>query len=135
MIIGFGLCFEVPLFLVILNLARVVTHERFKKWRRIIIFLVFVFAGIASPSPDPLTMLLLGGVVAVLVEVAEVLIYLNDKRYARNHPDLVRGPGRRRAGPDRGPGAGRRRQLKLGPRTGLTPLPGASRVPGVDEVP
>jgi sec-independent protein translocase protein TatC len=88
MIIGFGLCFEVPLFLVILNLARVITHERFKKWRRIIIFLVFVFAGIASPSPDPLTMLLLGGTVVVLVEVAEVLIYLNDKRYARNHPDL-----------------------------------------------
>jgi len=88
MIIGFGLCFEVPLFLVILNMARVVTHERFRKWRRIIIFLVFVFAGIASPSPDPLTMLLLGGVVVVLVEAAEVLIYLNDKRYARNHPDL-----------------------------------------------
>jgi sec-independent protein translocase protein TatC len=88
MIIGFGLCFEVPLLLVILNLARVVTHERFRKWRRIIIFLVFVFAGIASPSPDPLTMLLLGGVVVTLVEVAEILIYLNDKRYARNHPDL-----------------------------------------------
>jgi sec-independent protein translocase protein TatC len=91
MIIGFGLCFEVPLFLVILNLARVITHERFRKWRRIIIFLVFVFAGIASPSPDPMTMLLLGGVVVVLVEVAEVLIYLNDKRYARNHPDLYAG--------------------------------------------
>jgi sec-independent protein translocase protein TatC len=90
-IIGFGLCFEVPLFLVILNLARVVTHERFKKWRRVIIFLVFVFAGIASPSPDPLTMLLLGGVVVVLVEAAEVLIYLNDKRYARNHPDIYAG--------------------------------------------
>ena len=91
MIVGFGLCFEVPLFLVILNLARIVTHERFKKWRRLIIFLVFVFAGIASPSPDPLTMLLLGGVVVVLVEAAEVLIYLNDKRYARNHPDLYAG--------------------------------------------
>ena len=48
MIVGFGLCFEVPLFLVILNMARVVTHERFRKWRRRIIFLVFVFAGIAS---------------------------------------------------------------------------------------
>src|ERR1700722_1346103 len=91
MIIGFGLCFEVPLFLVILNLARVVTHERFKKWRRLIIFLVFVFAGIASPSPDPLTMLLLGGTVVLLVEVAEVLIYLNDKPYARNHPNPYAG--------------------------------------------
>jgi sec-independent protein translocase protein TatC len=87
-IIGFGLCFEVPLFLVILNLARVVTHERFKKWRKVIIFLVFVFAGIASPSPDPLTMLLLGGVVVALVEVAEILIYFNDRRYLRLHPDL-----------------------------------------------
>lgn len=87
MIIGFGLCFEVPLFLVILNLARVITHERFKKWRRLIIFLVFVFAGIASPSPDPLTMLMLGGVVVALVEAAEIFIYLNDRRYARNHPD------------------------------------------------
>jgi len=91
MIIGIGLCFEVPLFLVILNMARVITHERFRKWRRLIIFLVFVFAGIASPSPDPLTMLLLGGIVVVLVEAAELIIYLNDKRYARNHPDLNAG--------------------------------------------
>lgn len=88
MVIGFGLCFEVPLFLVMLNMVRVVTHERFKKWRRIIIFLIFVFAGIASPSPDPLTMLMLGGVVIVLVEAAEVFIWLHDKRYARTHPDL-----------------------------------------------
>ncbi len=91
MVLGFALCFEVPLFLVMLNVVRVVTHERFKKWRRLIIFLIFVFAGIASPSPDPLTMLLLGGTVVVLVEVAEVLIYLNDKRWARNHPDEFAG--------------------------------------------
>ena len=91
MIVGIGLCFEVPLFLVMLNMARVVTHERFRKWRRLIIFLVFVFAGIASPSPDPLTMLLLGGIVVVLVEAAELIIYLNDKRYARNHPDPYAG--------------------------------------------
>jgi sec-independent protein translocase protein TatC len=91
MIVGFGLCFEVPLFLVMLNLARVITHERFKKWRRLIIFLVFVFAGIASPSPDPLTMLMLGGIVVLLVEAAEVFIYLNDRRWARNHPDLNEG--------------------------------------------
>jgi sec-independent protein translocase protein TatC len=91
MIVGFGLCFEVPLFLVMLNLARIVTHERFRKWRRIIIFLIFVFAGIASPSPDPLTMLLLGGVVVVLVEAAEVIVYFNDKRYARIHPDPYEG--------------------------------------------
>lgn len=87
-LIGFGLCFEVPLFLVMLNMARVITHDRFKKWRRIVIFLIFVAAGIASPSPDPFTMLLLGGVILVLVEVAELLMFFNDKRYLRNHPEM-----------------------------------------------
>ena len=91
MVLGFALCFEVPLFLVMLNVVRIVTRERFKKWRRLVIFLIFVFAGIASPSPDPITMLLLGGTVVVLVEVAEVLMYINDKRYARNHPDPYAG--------------------------------------------
>ncbi len=110
MIIGFGLCFEVPLFLVMLNLTRVVTHKRFRKWRRIIIFLVFVFAGIASPSPDPMTMLLLGGTVAALVEVAEVIIYFNDKRYLRNHPDLYADLADEELAPIETPRAARRRR-------------------------
>ncbi len=83
MLLGFGLAFELPLALVILNLGGVLTHERFRKWRRIMIFAVFVFAGIASPSPDPLTMLLLAVPCLVLVEVAEVVIWFGDRRRAR----------------------------------------------------
>ena len=90
MILGFGLAFELPLTMVILSLAGVLTHERFARWRRMIIFLVFVFAGIASPSPDPLTMLLLAGPCVVLVEVAEVVIWATDRRRARR-PALYAG--------------------------------------------
>jgi sec-independent protein translocase protein TatC len=86
MILGFGLCFELPLLLVMLNIIGVLPHSRFKKWRRLLIFLVFVFAGIASPSPDPITMLMLGAVCMVLVESAEVIIYLNDRRRGRLTP-------------------------------------------------
>jgi sec-independent protein translocase protein TatC len=82
MLIGFGLAFELPLALLMLNVAGVLSHEFFRKWRRLIIFGVFVFAGIASPSPDPLTMLLLAGPCVVLVEVAELIIWLNDRRRA-----------------------------------------------------
>jgi sec-independent protein translocase protein TatC len=82
MILGFGLAFELPLAMVMLSLAGVLTHERFRKWRRMIIFLVFVFAGIASPSPDPLTMLLLAVPCVVLVEVAEIVIWATDRRRA-----------------------------------------------------
>ena len=83
MLLVFGLGFEVPLIMVMLNLARVLTHERFRKWRRFMIFGVFLFAGVATPSPDPITMLLLALPCVLLVEVAEVIIWANDRRIAR----------------------------------------------------
>jgi sec-independent protein translocase protein TatC len=82
MVLGFGLAFELPLAMVMLNLAGILKHDMFRKWRRMIIFGVFVFAGIASPSPDPLTMLLLAVPCVVLVEVAEFIIWLTDRRRA-----------------------------------------------------
>jgi sec-independent protein translocase protein TatC len=91
MLIGFGLCFEVPLFLVGLNLVGILTHARFRKWRRVMIFGVFLFAGIASPSPDPITMLLLAVPCIVLVEIAEVIVWWNDRRRARLNPDPYAG--------------------------------------------
>ncbi len=83
MLLIFGVAFEVPLTLVILNLAGVLTHERFRKWRRMMIFGVFAFAAVATPSPDPFTMLLLAVPCVVLVELAEVAIWMNDRRRAR----------------------------------------------------
>ena len=53
MILGFGLCFELPLFLVMLNQVGLLPHDRFKKWRRTLIFCVFVFAGVAHAEPGP----------------------------------------------------------------------------------
>jgi sec-independent protein translocase protein TatC len=91
MMLAFGLSFEVPLLIVMLNLAGVLTHERFRKWRRVLIFGVFLIAGMANPSPDPLTMLILGGTCALLVEAAEVIVWSNDRRRARLHPDPYAG--------------------------------------------
>jgi sec-independent protein translocase protein TatC len=83
MLLIFGLAFEMPLMLVLLNMAGVLTHHRFRKWRRVIIFLVFAFAAIFTPSPDPLSMLLLAIPCVALVEVSEVFIWANDRRRAR----------------------------------------------------
>jgi sec-independent protein translocase protein TatC len=87
MMLAFGLVFELPLLIVMLNLAGVLTHERFRKWRRALIFGVFLIAGMANPSPDPLTMLILGGTCALLVEAAELIVWSHDRRRARLHPD------------------------------------------------
>jgi len=83
MMLGFSLAFELPLALVLLNFAGILSHQRIRKWRRYMIFLVFVFSGIASPSPDPITMLMLAVPCVLLVEIAEVLIYFNDRRRGR----------------------------------------------------
>ncbi len=91
MLLAFGIAFEVPLLIVMLNLAGILTHERFRKWRRVMIFGVFLIAGMANPSPDPITMLILGGACAALVEVAEFIVWSNDRRRARLHPDLYAG--------------------------------------------
>src|ERR1700744_2726803 len=83
MILGFGLAFELPLALVLLNMAHILTHARFAKWRRLMLFAAFLFAGIANPSPAPISMLLRAVPCVILVEVAEVVIYFNDRRRAR----------------------------------------------------
>jgi len=83
MLLIFGLAFEIPLVIVLLNMAGVLTHARFRKWRRLIIFLVFAFAAIFTPSPDPLSMLLLAVPCVVLVEAAEVFVWANDRRRAK----------------------------------------------------
>jgi len=83
MLLIFGLSFELPLVFILLNLAGVLTHQRFAKWRRMIIFGVFAFAAVATPSPDPISMLLLAVPCVVLVELAEVFAWANDRRKAR----------------------------------------------------
>jgi len=91
MMLAFGLAFEVPLVIVMLNLAGVVTHERFRRWRRVLIFGVFLIARMVNPSPDPVNMLILGGTCAVLVEAAEFIVWANDRRRVRLHPDPYAG--------------------------------------------
>jgi sec-independent protein translocase protein TatC len=91
MMLAFGLAFEVPLLIIMLNMAGILTHERFRKWRRVMIFGVFLIAGMANPSPDPVTMLILGGGCVVLIEVAEFIVWRHDRRQARLHPDPYAG--------------------------------------------
>jgi sec-independent protein translocase protein TatC len=93
MLLIFGIAFELPLVLVMLNMAGVVTHAFIRKWRRVMIFLVFVFAGAATPSPDPFSMLLLAVPCVILVELAELFVWLNDRRRARREAALLAAEG------------------------------------------
>ncbi|HEV7932499.1 MAG TPA: twin-arginine translocase subunit TatC [Actinomadura sp.] len=86
MLLIFGLTFELPLFVVVLNLAGVLTSDRIHKSQRMIVFGIFVFAAVATPSADPFTMLALALPTVLLFEIAAFLAFLNDRRKGRR-PD------------------------------------------------
>lgn len=86
MLFVFGLTMELPLLVVILNMAGVLSHARIRKWRRGIIFGIFVFTAITVPNPDPFTMLALAIPTIVVFEVAELLTWLHDKRKVAADP-------------------------------------------------
>jgi len=90
MLLVFGLAFELPLLVTVLNLAGALSHETIKKWRRMIIFGIFVFAAVATPSADPFTMLSLALPVVLLFGISDGIAYLVDRRRARR-PSLYEG--------------------------------------------
>jgi len=82
LLLVFGISFEFPLLISMLNLVGILSFKRLMKSQRIIIFLVFVFAAIATPSQDPFTMCALAVPMCLLFELAVLFAYFHDKRKA-----------------------------------------------------
>ncbi|MEV4555657.1 twin-arginine translocase subunit TatC [Kitasatospora sp. NPDC049285] len=87
MVLVFGAGFELPLFLVMLNLVGVVTGKRLLGWWRAMVMGITVFAAFATPSADPLSMLALAAPIWALYFLAVGISLLNDKRKAERNPD------------------------------------------------
>jgi sec-independent protein translocase protein TatC len=83
MFLVFGIAFEIPLFVIMLNLAGVVSGKTLGRYRPWIILGTFVFAAVATPSTDPFSMTMLAVPMLVLFFVAEVLARLIDRRRGR----------------------------------------------------
>lgn len=80
MVVVFGLSFELPLLLVMLNFGGVITGKRMLGWWRGMIMGITVFAAVATPSTEPVSMLALAGPIWVLYFVATAISLLNDRR-------------------------------------------------------
>lgn len=79
-LLGFGIAFEIPVFVVLLNFAGVVSGKSLGRYRPWIIVGTFVFAAAMTPSTDPFTMCFMAVPMILLFGISEVIARINDRR-------------------------------------------------------
>lgn len=89
LLIIFGVSFEVPLVIAMLNIVGILPYDMVKNKRRLIIVILFIFAAIMTPGQDPYSMLALALALTLLVELSLQFTRINDKRRGRNRPDWL----------------------------------------------
>jgi sec-independent protein translocase protein TatC len=80
MLIIFGVSFELPLLLIMLNQIGMISSAKLSKWRRYSIFGMVVFAGLVVPGNDPVTMLALAMALILLYELSVQVTRIHDRR-------------------------------------------------------
>lgn len=91
MVLVFGVAFLLPIFVVLLNAAGILMGETLANVRRWVITGIFVFGAMATPTGDPITLMVLALPMWALFEIAVLICKSNDKRrgiaYGRNLAD------------------------------------------------
>lgn len=85
-VLAIGVGFVIPVFLVALNLAGVMSGKAILKAWRPAVLIATLFAAITTPAADAFSMLLLGGILIVLYFAAALLSLLLDRRKRKRDP-------------------------------------------------
>ncbi|GAA0472764.1 twin-arginine translocase subunit TatC [Parasphingorhabdus litoris] len=81
-ILAFGICFQLPVLLLLLNRAGLVTREQLKGLRRYMVVGAFVLAAILTP-PDVVSQFLLGLPLIMLYEVSLAIMWFTERKRAK----------------------------------------------------
>jgi sec-independent protein translocase protein TatC len=92
MLLVFGLSFEIPLFVVLLNAVGIISGRSLARHRPWIIIGTFVFAAVATPSTDPFSMCFLAAPMLLLFGISEVIARTADRGRARRAQESALSP-------------------------------------------
>ena len=87
MLLVFGVSFELPLLVVMLNRVGVLPYAKLRAWQRGIVFGLFVLAAVATPGQDPVSMVALSAALVVLFELSVLVAWSHDRRLARRRAE------------------------------------------------
>lgn len=79
----FGIGFEFPLVILMLNFAGIASARKLLSWWRITVFLFFAFAAVVTPTPDPFIMSGFALSLSALYFAAIGVAFLNDRSRAK----------------------------------------------------
>lgn len=89
LLIALGIAFVLPVVLVFLNLARVITGRAILKGWRFAVLAILLFTAATTPTIDVMSMFLLAVPMALLYLLAVGIAMLNDRRVARRERALL----------------------------------------------
>lgn len=84
LMVVFGIVFEVPVLLVSLEVAGILSPRQLSKWRRWAIVLIVVLAGVITPSSDPFSMLAMAVPLYCFYELSIVIGRVLQRKTARS---------------------------------------------------
>ena len=85
LVLAIGIAFVLPVFIVLLNFAGVISAESIVKSWRVAILVIVLFTAIATPSADLVSMFLLAIPMIVLYFTAWGIAWLHDRRVAKRN--------------------------------------------------
>jgi len=83
LMLGFGICFELPILIFFLTKMGVVNYQKLAKNRRYAILVICVVAALVTPSPDAFTQLIMALPMYLLYEFSVIMAWFSGRRSAK----------------------------------------------------
>ncbi|MGQ9745843.1 MAG: twin-arginine translocase subunit TatC [Dissulfurimicrobium sp.] len=80
LLLGFGIAFELPVFMALLEVMGIIDAKMLKKNRKYAILINFILAAILTPTPDILNQLMLAIPLMLLYEISIIFVWIIGKR-------------------------------------------------------